>query len=129
MTPSISSKVPLVNSVDELLFAFNEATLIDISDASGKILDVNERFCTLSGYRKEELIGQDHRILKSGVHPKRMFKHLWETVLNGKIWRAEVCDKTKNGDLFWLDTTIVPLKDANGNAVSYTHLRAHETDS
>lgn len=128
MTQSISFfDNPLVESINELLYTFNEATLIDISDAQGRILDVNEHFCKLSGFSREELIGQDHRILNSGRHEKAFFKNLWTTVLKGDIWRAEVCDKTKQGNVIWLDTTIVPLKNQEGKVYRFITVRSDIT--
>lgn len=91
--------------------AIGELALISIASRKGRILEANKKFCEVSGYSLKELLGQDYRILKSGAHSREFFFELWTTIAHGKTWRKEICNRRKNATLFWLDTTIVPLKD------------------
>lgn len=84
------------------------------TDVHGVIIDINERVIKNTGYLREELIGQTHNIFNSGLHPDTFFKNLWQTVKNGEIWREEVCNRKKNGEIYWVDSTIVPLKNEHG---------------
>ncbi len=97
------------------------------TDTAGKILNVNEAFCRISGYSKEELIGQNHRILNSGSHPKEMWQEMYRTVANGGIWHGEICNRAKDGHLYWVDTTIAPLYSDDGKLRGYFALRADIT--
>ncbi|HQS06566.1 MAG TPA: PAS domain-containing protein, partial [Daejeonella sp.] len=83
----------------------------------------NDKFCEISKYSREELLGQDHRIVNSNYHPSSMFKELWETIKSGKVWRSDVKSKAKDGTFFWLDSTIVPIHDDNGVITEYFSLR------
>lgn len=91
------------------------AAEISITNAEGIIIDVNDQFVERTGYSKEELIGKDHSIVNARYHSKEFFENLWNTVLNGEIWRGEICNRTKHGNPYWVDTTIIPLMDENGN--------------
>lgn len=124
-----------VNSADDaklakLLSAFsnptealNEAAIIATTDARGTILAVNQKFCDLSEYSREELIGQNHRLLKSGIHDADFFRHLYRTISSGETWHNTVCNKAKSGRLYWVDTTIVPNWDGDGKIIGYTSVR------
>ncbi|MEK6595389.1 MAG: diguanylate cyclase, partial [Pseudomonadota bacterium] len=109
------------------LEAIGQLALVSVSDRSGRIIEANDRFCEVSGYNRSELIGQDHRILNSGTHPKAFFIEMWETIANGKVWRKEICNRRKNGGLYWVDSTIVPLKDNNGRVIRYISVRVDIT--
>ena len=98
-------------------------TLFSITDARGKIIDVNEGFCTISGYSREELIGQDHRMLNSGHHPRSFWTEMWRTISGGKAWRAEVCNRAKDGSLYWVDSTNIPQFGPDGKIQNFTSLR------
>ncbi len=91
------------------LNAIGKLTLISITDRNGKIIQANEKFCEISGYTQQELIGQDHRLLNSRVHPQSFFTEMWATIEKGQIWHQEICNRDKSGKLFWVDSTIVPL--------------------
>ena len=105
--------------------ALDRTAIVAVTDSRGVILYVNEAFVRISGYSKEELIGQTHRIVRSDIMGKGFFKELWETISSGKIWRGEICNKAKNGELYWVDTTIIPTADALGRIIRYTAIR-HE---
>jgi PAS domain S-box-containing protein len=97
--------------------------IIARTDIKGKITYVNDLFCSVSGYSREELIGNDHRIINSGFHPKDFFKDFWETILAGNIWRGEVCNKAKDGNLYWVNTVAIPLKDTKGEIEEFIAIR------
>jgi len=99
--------------------------IVSITDTSGKITFVNEKFCETSGYSQEELIGKNHRILKSDKHPQHFYQELWKTITKGKVWHGTICNKKNNGDEYWLETTIVPFLDEDGYPYQYV---AAETD-
>ncbi|WP_409342892.1 EAL domain-containing protein [Paenibacillus sp. MBLB4367] len=103
--------------------ALDESFLVTITDTNGAILHVNDRFCEASGYSREQLLGKDHRILNSGHHPSDFFANMWRTIEEGNMWRDEILNRTKDGSLHWLDTTIVPLKDESGNQQQYVAIR------
>ncbi|QOJ22926.1 MAG: EAL domain-containing protein [Gammaproteobacteria bacterium] len=109
------------------LEAIGQLALVSVSDRSGRIIEANDRFCEISGYSQQELIGQDHRILNSGVHSKNFFIEMWETIINGRIWHKEICNRRKSGSLYWVDSTIVPFKDSNGRIIRYISVRVDIT--
>lgn len=101
----------------------NQHAIVALSDKSGKILDANEHFCEISGYRKEELIGKDHRILNSGQHDSKFFKSMWQKISSGGIWQGEIKNKKKNGQHYWVNTSISPIYDRRGNIEQYLAIR------
>ncbi|QDU74088.1 Autoinducer 2 sensor kinase/phosphatase LuxQ [Bremerella volcania] len=103
-------------------------TLYSITDRSGKIIEVNEGFCRISGYKEDELIGRDHRILNSGHHPKSFWGEMWRTILAGETWRGEVCNRAKDGSLYWVDATNIPFHDSDGKIEKFVSLRFDITD-
>ena len=107
--------------------AIGELALVSITDRSGRILKVNRKFCEVSGYLEEELIGQDHRMLNSGIHPKTFFAEMWETILSGHIWHREICNRSKTGLVYWVDSTIVPLRDNSGQVSRFLGVRVDTT--
>lgn len=108
---------------DSLKHALDQHTLYSITDRFGKIIEVNEGFCRISGYTAEELLGRDHRILNSGYHPKSFWVNMWRTISRGETWRDEVCNRAKDGSLYWVDSTNVPFFDAEGNVEKFFSLR------
>ena len=102
--------------------------ICSVTDPDGKIIYVNDKFCEISQYSREELLGQDHRIVNSDYHPSSVFKDLWDTIKSGKVWRSDVRSKAKDGSFFWLDSTIVPIHDENGVITEYFSLRTPIND-
>ncbi|MBS0425155.1 MAG: EAL domain-containing protein [Proteobacteria bacterium] len=109
------------------LNAIGKLTLISITDRKGKIIQVNEKFCEISGYTPAELIGQNHRILNSYTHPQSFFTEMWATISKGQTWHQEICNRNKSGKLYWVDSTIVPLTNANGKIDRYLSVRVDVT--
>lgn len=107
--------------------AFDQHALITVADAVGLITYANPAFCCTSGYRLEELLGQDHKILKSGLHPAAFYQDLWSTIKSGKVWQGEVCDRRKDGRFFWMVTTITPFLDADGKVYQFVAIRTDIT--
>jgi PAS domain S-box-containing protein len=105
--------------------ALNSHCLVSITDPKGKLIFTNDKFCEISQYREEELLGKDHRILNSGYHPKAFMKNIWQTILSGAIWQGEVCNKAKDGSFYWVNATILAYKNAQGEI---TQLVAVRTD-
>ena len=108
--------------------AFNESVIVAITDAKGKILSVNNQFCEISKYSPEELIGQDHRIVNSGYHSPAFFKNLWKTISSGEIWHGEICNRAKDGSLYWVKTVIVPFMNDCGKPEQYIAIRTDITE-
>jgi PAS domain S-box-containing protein len=105
----------------------DEHAIVSVADASGKIIDANPAFCAISGYTLPELIGQDHRIVNSGHHPKTFWVEMWRTIASGRPWRGEVCNRAKDGSLYWVDSMIAPFRDATGKIVKYVSIRSDIT--
>ena len=97
--------------LDESEAVFLESSIVSITDERGTILYANDKFCEVSGYSREELIGQNHRIVKSRFHDEAFFKELYQTLLSGNDWTGEICNRTKSGDLYWVQTLINPIWD------------------
>lgn len=115
-------------SSTKILKAINEALIIAVTDATGRIISVNDQFCAISQYAKEELIGENHSKISSGYHTKEFFEDMWHTLLERKTWSGEMCDRAKDGSIFWLKTTIIPSYDQLKNQVHYITIRTDITD-
>ncbi|MGK0253070.1 MAG: PAS domain S-box-containing protein [Mariniflexile sp.] len=109
-------------------YALDQSCLVAITNAKGIIIHANDNFCKLAKYSREELIGQDHRIINSGYHSKKTFHDLWVTITNGKIWKGELKNKAKDGTFYWVDTIIVPFLDDFGKSFQYMAIRIDITN-
>ena len=131
VTAQRKSEDLLQNSIQELSaykYALDEAAIVAITDQKGIINHVNDNFCKISKYSREELIGQDHRIINSSYHDKAFIQNLWVTIANGKIWRDEIKNKAKDGSYYWVDTTIIPFLNKKGKPYQYVAIRSDITD-
>lgn len=108
--------------------ALDSSAIVAETDLKGRITYVNEKFIDISQFSEEELIGQDHRIVNSGYHPKEFFTEMWKTISRGSIWKAEVKNKAKDGSYYWVDTTVYPVKDENGKMFKYVAIRFDITE-
>lgn len=108
--------------------ALDEAAIVAITDRAGQILYCNQKFVDVSGYSREELVGQNHRLVNSGHHPRDFFRTLYRTVAGGEVWRGTIQNRKKNGELYWVDTTIVPNPGADGRPETYTAIRFEVSD-
>jgi diguanylate cyclase (GGDEF)-like protein/PAS domain S-box-containing protein len=103
--------------------AMDQAVIVSATDAEGRITFVNDNLCRISGYTREELLGQDHRIFNSGTHSAEFFRDLYDRIRCGEVWRGEICNKAKDGSLYWADTTIVPRLGQDGKPTGYMSIR------
>lgn len=116
-------KAKLASELASYMKAINQLALVSVTDSAGRIIQVNDKFSEISGYSQEELLGQDHRIVNSGTHPKTFFGELWTTIASGNIWLGEICNRAKNGSLYWVDSAIAPIKDIDGTINRYISIR------
>ncbi|AFS82957.1 PAS domain-containing protein [Candidatus Nitrosopumilus sediminis] len=109
---------------EEILF---DHFIVAITDLEGTIIYANKKFCKLSKYSEEELIGQNHRLIKSDEHSDEFFADMWNTISSGKIWDGEIKNRAKDGSFYWLKTTIIPVFDSDKNIKNYVAIRTDIT--
>lgn len=107
--------------------AVDQHALVSIADRAGNITYANRLFCEVSGYSHEELIGENHRIIKSGAHPPEFYQDIWSTISHGEVWQGDICNRRKDGSLYWVESTITPFVDSNGVPYQYVSIRTDIT--
>lgn len=117
----------IVRTLSAHKLALDQLAIVAETDSEGILTYVNDQFCALSKYSAEELIGSNHSLIRSDIHPKAFWKEFWRTIQNNKIWRGEICNRAKDGSLYWVDATVVPFPDALGNITKYVSLQIEIT--
>ena len=117
-----------VQDLNNQKYALDQHAIVSITDIDGCITYANDRFCSISGYSRDELLGKNHRLIKSETHPPEFFTQLWKTIGRGDVWHGEICNRRKNGALYWVNATIVPLLGVDGSVQQYIAIRTDISD-
>ena len=125
------TRLALQNTILELIQqkdTLDHHAIVSITDEFGSIVYVNDNFCEISGYSRDQLIGNNHRMLKSDMHPKEFYQELWSTITLGKVWHGKVCNQRKDGSHYWVQSTISPFLDTSGKPYQYVSVRTDITE-
>lgn len=118
----------LLEELEMLKETLDTSSIVAFTDIAGNITHVNDNFCTISGYSREELLGKNHRVVNSGLHPPEFFRDLWKTISSGKVWRGEIRNRKKDGSYYWVDSTIVPFTKTGPYQSRYVAIRNDITE-
>ena len=116
-----------LRALEHFHYALDQLASVAVTDLRGVITYANQKFCEISGYSRGELLGRTHAILKSGAHSPELYQAIWTTINAGNMWRGELCNRKKSGELYWVDTSIVPYRDEAGNVTQFVSIRTEIT--